>query len=102
MKCIGDFAELVIEIACTSHVIEQTSYLSTGTFSLKYINLFIKSSSLCSNGEIYLKKNYPLILVYRIGSLGKVQFVLAPVDSDDNTDDQHEETEEKDIEMFDT
>jgi len=50
----------------------------TGTFSLKYVNLFIKSSSLCSNVEIYLKKGYPLILIYRIGSLGKVQFCLAP------------------------
>ena len=102
MKCIGDFAELIIEIARTSDDTEQTSNLSTGTFSLKYINLFIKSSSLCSNVEIYLKKNYPLILVYRIGSLGKVQFVLAPVESDDNTDDQHEESEEKDMQIFDT
>ena len=102
MKCIGDFAELIIEIARTSDDTEQTSNLSTGTFSLKYINLFIKSSSLCSNVEIYLKKNYPLILVYRIGSLGKVQFVLAPVESDDNTDDQHEESEEKDMQIIDT
>ena len=59
---------------------------TTGTFSLKYVNLFIKSSSLCSNVEIYLKKGYPLILEYRIGSLGKVQFVLAPINDEDENE----------------
>ena len=71
---------------------------TSGTFSLKYVNLFIKSSCLCSNVEIYLKKGYPLILVYRIGSLGKVQFVLAPVNEDEeeaemNTDMLSEDDE---------
>jgi proliferating cell nuclear antigen len=49
-----------------------------GVFSLKYINLFIKSSSLCSTVELYLKNDYPLVLIYKIGSLGKLQFCLAP------------------------
>ena len=56
----------------------QASQTNIETFSLKFINLFIKSSNLCTNVEIYLKRGYPLILVYKIGSLGKLQFVLAP------------------------
>ena len=87
MKCKGDFADLIIEIERGNTEMTYTSS-SSGTFSLKYINLFIKSSALCSNVEIYLKRGYPLILVYRIGSLGKVQFVLAPVqDHDENACD---------------
>lgn len=81
MKCSGDFADFVIEIRrVLTPDLETTRSVQgvAGTFSLKYINLFIKSSNLCANVEIYLKKQYPLILVYKIGSLGKIQFVLAP------------------------
>lgn len=93
MKCTGDFAEFLVEIQRMTGT--EKDYVDTttrkhnnvaGTFSLKYINLFIKSSNLCANVEIYLKKHYPLILVYKIGSLGKIQFVLAP---------DHEEQEEE-------
>ena len=104
MKCNGDFADLIIEIERMKDNSDDLSTEvspSTGTFSLKYINLFIKSSSLCSNVEIYLKKNYPLILVYRIGSLGKVQFVLAPMESDDN-DTDHKCSDEENVDMFDS
>jgi len=104
MKCNGDFADLIIEIERMKDNSDDLSTEvspSTGTFSLKYINLFIKSSSLCSNVEIYLKKNYPLILVYRIGSLGKVQFVLAPMESDDN-DTDHKCSNEENVDMFDS
>ena len=86
MKCNGDFADLVIEIERRLSNEEKRNQKTTGTFSLKYVNLFIKSSSLCSNVEIYLKKGYPLILVYRIGSLGKVQFVLAPINDEDENE----------------
>ena len=92
MKCSGDFADLIIEIERGQTNETQTIQSTSGTFSLKYVNLFIKSSSLCSNVEIYLKKGYPLILVYRIGSLGKVQFVLAPIN--DEEDDNVEYAEE--------
>jgi proliferating cell nuclear antigen len=77
MTCNGDFADFTIQIQ-RSHETESVTPTNIGTFSLKFINLFIKSSSLCTNVEIYLKKEYPLILVYKIGSLGKLQFVLAP------------------------
>ena len=80
MKCFGDFADFTIEIERNTTDVENTTQQDgiSGTFSLKYINLFIKSSILCTNVEIYLKHGYPLILVYKIGSLGKIQFVLAP------------------------
>jgi proliferating cell nuclear antigen len=74
MKCYGDFADFIVEINKN----DDENAEDIGVFSLKFINLFIKSSNLCTNVEIFLKKSYPLILVYKIGSLGKLQFVLAP------------------------
>ena len=108
MKCNGDFADLVIEIErmkgnntnnSSNNSIQKKNDIPlgfqacTGTFSLKYINLFIKSSALCSNVEIYLKKGYPLILVYRIGSLGKVQFLLAPIEQDEQDEEEVDDDE---------
>jgi proliferating cell nuclear antigen len=81
LSCSGDFADQIIEIEkcnTTNSILEDENVDVTGNFSLKYINLFIKSSSLCSTVEIFLKKQYPLILVYRVGSLGKIQYCLAP------------------------
>ena len=95
MKCSGDFADLIIEIERGQTNETQTIQSTSGTFSLKYVNLFIKSSSLCSNVEIYLKKGYPLILVYRIGSLGKVQFVLAPINDEEEDNVEHIEYDEE-------
>jgi proliferating cell nuclear antigen len=97
MQCNGDFADYSIEIAKKDEesmtnkmqtegktdcdvLVDQTSDedLKIGIFSLKFINLFIKSSNLCSNVEILLRKDFPLILIYKVGSLGELRFVLAP------------------------
>jgi proliferating cell nuclear antigen len=48
-----------------------------GTFSLRYLGLFTRASSLCSTVQLYLKKNYPLVLSYNVASLGGLKFCLA-------------------------
>ena len=53
-----------------------------GKFDIKYLLLFIKNSNLCTNVEIFLKKDLPLILVYSVASLGSLKFVLAPKSED--------------------
>jgi hypothetical protein len=42
--------------------------------------MFCKTTSLCQSVEILLKDNYPLILVYRVGDMGKLQYCLTPLD----------------------
>ena len=37
-----------------------------------------KATSLSQTVEILLKDDYPLILVYRVGDMGKLQYCLAP------------------------
>ncbi len=49
-----------------------------GIFNLKYLTLFAKCSSLSPSINIFLKNNYPIILGYRVGSLGSLKMCLAP------------------------
>lgn len=58
-----------------------------GEFDIKYLLLFIKNSNLCTNVELFLKKDLPLILVYSVASLGSLKFVLAPKTKTDDDED---------------
>jgi proliferating cell nuclear antigen len=49
-----------------------------GTYSLKFLNLFCKSSTLCATIQLYMKTDYPIIIVYTVASLGTVKFCLCP------------------------
>jgi len=51
-------------------------------YALKFLLLFVKSSNLCSTVEIFIKDNYPLVLIYSIGSLGSLKFLLVPFNSE--------------------
>lgn len=51
-----------------------------GVFSLKYMAMFTKFTNLCTTVEIFLKNNFPLILRYRVASLGVISLVLAQQD----------------------
>ena len=84
MEAKGDFAEQVITIGETSNglVISKSDAAVSGKFLLKYLNLFCKSSSLCSNIELYIKESYPLILVFSVANLGSLKFGLAPKSED--------------------
>ena len=51
------------------------------TYQLKYLISFVKSTNLCSNVEIYLKKDKPIVLIYSAGTLGSLKFLLFPFDN---------------------
>jgi proliferating cell nuclear antigen len=76
----GDFAETKINIGDSNSGEEiETNHHAIGTFYIKYLLLFTKSTNLCTTVEIYLKNKYPLILVYNVANLGKLQYCLAPL-----------------------
>lgn len=87
LSCAGDFArqETVIGQADAGMAISSRADAGKveGKFSLKYLSLFCKSSSLCNTLELYLKDAYPLIMRYNVASLGEVKFVLAPSADED-------------------
>lgn len=56
--------------------------IKQGIFSLRYIQMFTKASSLSPNVEIFLKNTFPLVVVYKT-SLGSLKMCLSP-QADDN------------------
>ena len=52
-----------------------------GEFSLKNLSYFIKCTNLCSQIEIFLANDMPLVVKYNVASLGEIKLCLAPLPS---------------------
>ena len=57
------------------------SSIIQGEFSLKNLSYFIKCTNLCSQIEMYLENDLPLIIKYNVASLGEIKLCLAPLPS---------------------
>ncbi len=79
----GDFAETKINVGDSNGPNIISEHYAKATFYAKYLLLFTKSTNLCTTVEIYLKNKFPLILVYNVANLGKLQYCLAPIISDE-------------------
>ncbi len=62
-------------------------HINIGTYSLKFLNLFCKSSTLCNTIQLYMKAEFPIIIIYSVASLGIVKFCLVPKIMPENEDD---------------
>lgn len=85
LRCEGDFAKqetTITEKTDSMTMLTKSEDVIEGKFSLKYLNLFTKSTNLCNTIEIYMKKNFPLILEYNVASLGVIRFCLAPTQTE--------------------
>jgi proliferating cell nuclear antigen len=49
-----------------------------GLFELKFLLIFTKCTNLCSQVNLYLKNDYPVIVQYQIASLGEIKLILSP------------------------
>lgn len=78
MTVFGDFAEQTITINETNCKTRE-EVKNSEMFNIKFIQLFTKSTNLCSTVEIYLKSRYPLTLIYNVANLGCLKYCLAPV-----------------------
>ena len=47
-------------------------------FALRYLNMFTKASSIGQQVNLYLSKEYPLMVQYKLAELGVLKFYLAP------------------------
>ena len=73
LKCIGDFADQETIIQCTEGSDEMS-----GIYSLRYMNIFTKATSMCSTVQIMQEdRNRFLILKYNVANLGELKFYLA-------------------------
>ncbi|AUT19067.1 hypothetical protein DSLPV1_096 [Dishui lake phycodnavirus 1] len=73
-QCEGDFASQDTEIETVETIDEKLS----GLFSLKYLNIFAKSASMCSSMQLMQEtENRFLKIVYNVACLGSLSFYLA-------------------------
>jgi len=78
-RCDGDFANQETSIDC----LDESPEIS-GTYSLKYLNIFTKATSMCASVQIIQETgNRFLILKYNVANLGELKFYLATKVSED-------------------
>lgn len=71
--CKGDFADQDTVIQCTDESPE-----ISGIYSLRYMNIFTKATSMCATVQIMQEEqNRFLILKYNVANLGDLKFYLA-------------------------
>ena len=85
-KCCGQFASAEIHRAESDgnmgFILKQnSSKIIQGEFSLKNLGYFIKCTNLCSQIEVYLENDLPLVVKYDVASLGNIKLCLAPLPS---------------------
>ena len=85
-RCTGGFAHAEIRRAESDGGMEfiqkqEPSKIIQGEFSLKNLSYFIKCTNLCSQIEIYLENDLPLVVKYNVASLGEIKLCLAPLPS---------------------
>ena len=75
-ECEGGFANQKTVIEC----VESGPESSIGNiFSLKYINMFIRATSLCSSVQLLQHSDdMPIVFRYSVANLGELKFYLAP------------------------
>jgi proliferating cell nuclear antigen len=75
-ECDGDFARQKTVIDCQDE--ENFKGKLEGTYSLKYLNLFTKATSMCASVQIQMEEEMRfLILKYNVANLGELSFYLA-------------------------
>jgi len=85
-KCTGGFAQAEIRRTESDGNMQfikkqELSKIIQGEFSLKNLSYFIKCTNLCSQIELYLENNLPLVVKYNVASLGVIMLALASIPS---------------------
>jgi proliferating cell nuclear antigen len=85
-RCSGSFATSEIRRTEADGSMEFQSKpdetkIIQGEFSLKNLGYFIKCTNLCSQIEMYLENDLPLVVKYHVASLGEIKLCLAPLPS---------------------
>ena len=83
-KCEGNFSEAEIHRAESDSGMDfikkqSSNKIIQGIFSLKNLGYFIKCTNLCSQIEIYLENDLPLVVKYNVADLGEIQLCLSPL-----------------------
>ena len=82
-SCKGEFASQETIIGETNNGLNfvksaTEDNIIQGYYNLKHLVLFTKCTNLCNSIEMYLKNNFPIVINFSVGSLGKLRLCLAP------------------------
>jgi proliferating cell nuclear antigen len=82
-RCRGTFANAEVRRAESDggmeFVQQDTQKIIQGNFSLKNLGYFIKCTNLCSQIELFIENDRPLVVKYSVASLGDIKLCLAPL-----------------------
>ena len=85
-SCKGDFSEDTTRFGEHNGLQFQMNNDSAdviqANYNLKDLQLFTKPYDLSTNVRLYMKNNYPLIIEYKVGSLGELKLCIAPLVED--------------------
>lgn len=65
-----------------------------GLYDIKSLSLFSKCATLCTNIELYMNNNCPLVIKYMIANLGYVYLILSSINNKQQFEDNYEEDED--------
>jgi proliferating cell nuclear antigen len=80
-RCKGDYAEQETIFSIGTNGLTQkntATEIVQGVFILKHFVLFTKCTSLCSDINLYLKNDYPIIVEYNVAGMGDLKLALVP------------------------
>jgi proliferating cell nuclear antigen len=96
-SCRGEFAsqETILTdktdgLTVTKNAENNKDCIVQGLYDLKNLTLFTKCGNLCSNIELYMKNNYPLVIKYQVANLGWVYLVLSAINKNQIIDSDSE------------
>ena len=74
---VGDEVEIGESDNGVTIVTDDPTSIFQGLYDLKYLCVFTKCTNLCSNVDIYIKNDYPLVIRYFVASLGTIHLCLS-------------------------
>lgn len=84
-NCTGQFANSEIsryeKEGEMKSIVNNSSKIIQGVFSLKILSYFIKCTNLCPQVEIYLENDLPLVVKYNVSDLGVIQLCVSSIPS---------------------
>jgi proliferating cell nuclear antigen PCNA len=69
------------DVNYTSKKKDKSDQVVQGIYELRNLMCFSKCNKLCNTIEIYLKNDFPLVLVISVGTLGKMYVFLTPLEN---------------------
>lgn len=88
--CQGDFASQETTISADKNQNVQISKPTSrgheiiqGVYSLKYLSLFCKCTSLSPTVELFMRNSFPIVIRYAVASLGEIKLCLVETESGD-------------------